>query len=130
MLTPRKAVANTDVGMETFDDIFQMDLMVNTFDYSCSDILHKQPINAKQKRRPHQLVFILYKIGYKRDMHIVQLLPELNQGGVERGTVELNRELVKRGHQSSVISLGGEQVSSIMQDGGNHYTLDVGSKPA
>ena len=74
------------------------------------------------------MVFILYKIGYKRDMHIVQLLPELNQGGVERGTVELNRELVKRGHQSSVISLGGEQVSSIMQDGGNHYTLDVGSK--
>ena len=54
-------------------------------------------------------------------MHIVQLLPELNQGGVERGTVELNRELVKRGHQSSVISLGGKQVNSIVQDGGNHY---------
>ena len=61
-------------------------------------------------------------------MHIVQLLPELNQGGVERGTVELNRELVKRGHQSSVISLGGNQVNSIMQDGGNHYTFDVCSK--
>ena len=50
-------------------------------------------------------------------MHIVQLLPELNQGGVERGTVELNRELVKRGHQSSVISLGGKQVNSIVPDG-------------
>ena len=61
-------------------------------------------------------------------MHVVQLLPELNQGGVERGTVELNRELVKRGHQSSVISLGGKQVNSIVQDGGNHYTLDVCSK--
>lgn len=61
-------------------------------------------------------------------MHIVQLLPELNQGGVERGTIELNRELVKRGHQSSVISLGGKQVNSIVQDGGNHYTLDVCSK--
>ena len=61
-------------------------------------------------------------------MHVVQLLPELNQGGVERGTVELNRELVKRGHQSSVISLGGKQVNSIIQDGGNHYTLDVCSK--
>ena len=47
------------------------------------------------------MVFIIFKIGYKRNMHIVQLLPELNQGGVERGTVELNRELVKRGHQSS-----------------------------
>lgn len=61
-------------------------------------------------------------------MHIVQLLPELNQGGVERGTVELNRELIKRGHQSSVISLSGKQVNSIVQDGGNHYTLDVCSK--
>ena len=61
-------------------------------------------------------------------MHVVQLLPELNQGGVERGTVELNRELVKRGHTSSVISFGGKQVSSIVQDGGNHYTLDVCSK--
>jgi glycosyltransferase involved in cell wall biosynthesis len=61
-------------------------------------------------------------------MHIVQLLPELNQGGVERGVVELNRELVNRGHQSTVISLGGKQVNSIVQDGGNHYTLDLCSK--
>ena len=61
-------------------------------------------------------------------MHIVQLLPELNQGGVERGTVELNRELVKRGHQSTVISAGGILSSVIQNDGGDHITLNLCSK--
>lgn len=61
-------------------------------------------------------------------MHIVQILPELNQGGVERGTVEFSRELVLRGHQSTVISAGGQQVEQIEKDGGRHITLDVCSK--
>lgn len=61
-------------------------------------------------------------------MHIVQILPELNQGGVERGTVELNRELVQRGCRSTVISGGGSQAEQIKKDGGRHITLDVCSK--
>ncbi|AQQ71316.1 Spore coat protein SA [Limihaloglobus sulfuriphilus] len=61
-------------------------------------------------------------------MKIVQLLPELNQGGVERGTVELSRELVKRGHQSIVISAGGKLARQITADGGEHITHDVCSK--
>lgn len=61
-------------------------------------------------------------------MHIVQLLPELNQGGVERGTVELNRELVKLGHQSTVVSAGGKLASVIQDDGGDHITLNLCSK--
>ena len=61
-------------------------------------------------------------------MHIVQLIPELNQGGVERGVVEFNRELVKRGHTSTVISAGGKLVADIERDGGQHITLDVCSK--
>ena len=61
-------------------------------------------------------------------MHVVQILPELNQGGVERGTVELNREFVKRGHHSTVISAGGKLVPQIEQDGGQHILLDVCSK--
>ena len=61
-------------------------------------------------------------------MHIVQILPELNQGGVERGTVELSRELVKLGHRSTVISAGGSQAAQIEADGGQHITLDVCSK--
>jgi glycosyltransferase involved in cell wall biosynthesis len=61
-------------------------------------------------------------------MRIVQLIPELNQGGVERGVIELNRELVKRGHQSIVISAGGKLAPQIDIDGGQHIQLDVCSK--
>lgn len=61
-------------------------------------------------------------------MTIVQLLPELNEGGVERGTVELSRELVRRGHQSIVISAGGKLVTQVEKEGGRHITLDVCSK--
>ncbi len=61
-------------------------------------------------------------------MKIMQILPELNQGGVERGTIELSRELVKRGHSSVVVSAGGKLSGQITQDGGKHITLDVCSK--
>ncbi len=61
-------------------------------------------------------------------MRVVQLLPELNEGGVERGVVELNRELVKRGVESIVISAGGKQAAQIDVDGGRHVRFDVVSK--
>jgi len=56
-------------------------------------------------------------------MHVVQILPALNEGGVERGTVEFSRELVKRGHRSTVISSGGKLAGQIVADGGEHITL-------
>ena len=61
-------------------------------------------------------------------MRVVQLLPELNEGGVERGVVELNRELVKRGIESIVISAGGGQARQIAIDGGKHFNFDLCSK--
>ena len=61
-------------------------------------------------------------------MRIVQVLPELNEGGVERGVVELNREYVKKGIESIVISNGGNLVDAINSDGGKHYTFDVCTK--
>jgi len=61
-------------------------------------------------------------------MRIIQLLPELNEGGVERGTMELSRELVKLGHESIVISAGGKLQEQIEQDGGKHITFDLCSK--
>ena len=56
------------------------------------------------------------------------MLPELNEGGVERGVVELNRELVKKGIESSVISAGGRLTSQIEADGGQHFKFDAASK--
>ena len=61
-------------------------------------------------------------------MRIVQLLPELNEGGVERGVVELNREYVKKDIESYVISNGGKLQSQINLDGGKHIKFDVCSK--
>jgi glycosyltransferase involved in cell wall biosynthesis len=61
-------------------------------------------------------------------MRVVQLLPELNEGGVERGVVELSRELVKRGVESVVVSAGGRLAEQIEADGGRHVAFDVASK--
>jgi len=61
-------------------------------------------------------------------MKILQLLPELNEGGVERGVVELNREFARRGMESLVISSGGKLAAQIERDGGRHIRYDVCSK--
>ncbi len=61
-------------------------------------------------------------------MKIMQLLPELNEGGVERGVVELNRELVRRGFDSVVMSAGGKLAETIEKDGGRHIIFDLCSK--
>ena len=40
----------------------------------------------------------------ERRLTVVQILPALDGGGVEQGTLEVATELVKRGHRSIVIS--------------------------
>lgn len=61
-------------------------------------------------------------------MRTLQILPALEQGGVERGVVEMNRAIVRRGWTNIVVSSGGRLVSKIESDGGVHITLDVKSK--
>ncbi len=46
-------------------------------------------------------------------MRILQVLPALNSGGVERGTVDFAREIVKLGHESIVLSNGGRMVGDL-----------------
>ncbi|WP_419769415.1 MAG: glycosyltransferase family 4 protein [Candidatus Marinarcus sp.] len=61
-------------------------------------------------------------------MRVVQLIPELNEGGVERGVVELNREFIKLGIDNIIISKGGRLVADILQDKGTFIPFDVCSK--
>lgn len=61
-------------------------------------------------------------------MRILQILPSLDDGGVERGVVDANRLYVAAGHESWVISAGGRRVAEIVRDGGHHVTLDVKGK--
>lgn len=61
-------------------------------------------------------------------LKIIQILPALESGGVERGTVEFARELVRRGHESIVISSGGGQVSRLEAEGSRHIRMPVHRK--
>jgi glycosyltransferase involved in cell wall biosynthesis len=59
---------------------------------------------------------------------ILQILPELDCGGVERGTLEVAAELVHRGHRSIVVSGPGQMVSQLVSEGSEHIDLPVGKK--
>lgn len=61
-------------------------------------------------------------------MKILQILPELNVGGVETGVLDLTRFLVEAGHKSVVVSAGGRLVDDIRSCGGVHYQLPVNKK--
>ncbi|MFC1632054.1 lipopolysaccharide heptosyltransferase II [Candidatus Omnitrophota bacterium] len=61
-------------------------------------------------------------------MKILQILPELNIGGVERGTVDLAGELIRRNHQAFVVSNGGGLVKDLEQLGAKHFNLPVHKK--
>lgn len=61
-------------------------------------------------------------------MRILQILPELNVGGVETGTVDFARYLRDHGHYPVVISNGGALAERLQQEGIKHYTLPVHKK--
>lgn len=59
---------------------------------------------------------------------ILQILPELDSGGVERGTLEVGTEIVRRGHRSLVVSGGGRMVEQLEAAGSQHFSAPVGNK--
>ena len=61
-------------------------------------------------------------------MNILQILPSLDVGGVETGTVDLARCLAARGHKAIVVSSGGRLVKELDEAGVRHYSLPVGKK--
>lgn len=61
-------------------------------------------------------------------MKVMQLLPELNSGGVERGTLEIACALVQAGHQSVVVSHGGRLVDTLQAQGSQHLKLPIHKK--
>ncbi len=59
---------------------------------------------------------------------ILQVLPELESGGVERGTIEMAGAIAKRGWGSLVASSGGSMVNKLKYAGAAHITLPLASK--
>ncbi len=59
---------------------------------------------------------------------IMQILPRLDTGGVERGTLDIASALVTAGKCSIVVSSGGTMVRELERVGALHITIPVNSK--
>lgn len=70
-------------------------------------------------------------MGIEKKYHkktILQVVPALVSGGVERGTLEIAKKIVESGNISIVVSAGGPLVNSLEQDGSLHIKMNVASK--
>ena len=61
-------------------------------------------------------------------MKILQVLPALGQGGVERGTLEIASALTAAGIPNAVASAGGRLVHALDECGTEHLLLPIDSK--
>jgi glycosyltransferase involved in cell wall biosynthesis len=61
---------------------------------------------------------------------VVQCLPALHSGGVERSTLETARALVLRGHRSIIVSAGGRLQAQAEAEGSEHFKCEIGNKSA
>lgn len=59
---------------------------------------------------------------------VMQVLPELLTGGVERGTIDIAAAIVEGGGRSIVVSAGGPMTHELKRVGAEHFELPVASK--
>ena len=59
---------------------------------------------------------------------ILQVLPALVSGGVERGTIEIAEAIAEAGFRPLVASAGGPLVAEVARVGGQHVTLPLNTK--
>ena len=59
---------------------------------------------------------------------VLQVLPSLVTGGVERGTIEIAQAIAEADGVALVVSAGGPMVSSLERVGGRHLTLPLNTK--
>lgn len=64
----------------------------------------------------------------EKKLTVLQILPALESGGVERGTLEVAHTLVQHGHRALVMSAGGRQVAPLLASGAEHFAWPVGVK--
>lgn len=64
----------------------------------------------------------------EKPLTVVQMLPDLEEGGVEWDTLDIGRFLAAHGHRSIVISAGGRMVQQLEKDHSTHITMQVGVK--
>lgn len=64
----------------------------------------------------------------KSSLTIMQLVPTMNSGGIERGTIEIADAIVKQGYKSIVVTKGGILESKLTRQGSKVINIDVAAK--
>jgi len=95
-------------------------------------LVHEQFTATNMCEKTLALYWDIYKLKISsatpESLTVMQLLPELESGGVERGTLEMGRHLVRKGHKSIVVSGGGRLVDQLEREGSKHVVKKIGSK--
>lgn len=63
-----------------------------------------------------------------KKLKVLQIVPRLDLGGVERGVADFSSYLVEKGHKSVVVSDGGRLVKELQEHGAVYYQLPVHKK--
>jgi glycosyltransferase involved in cell wall biosynthesis len=66
--------------------------------------------------------------NHKSKKTILQVVPTLVAGGVERGTIEIAKAIINSGDRSIVVSAGGPLISKIHDAGAEHFKMNVATK--
>ena len=86
-------------------------------------------MNISHKRKSkREFLKIIHFLASHPDRTICQILPSLDSGGVERGTLEIARFLTTQGQKNMVISSGGRLEADLQALGVEHVCLPVHSK--
>lgn len=64
----------------------------------------------------------------RRPLTVLQLLPALEAGGVERSTLEIAAALTRVGHRALVTSAGGRLLPALLATGARHVRMPLGRK--
>ncbi|MEO1539277.1 MAG: glycosyltransferase family 4 protein [Pseudomonadota bacterium] len=65
---------------------------------------------------------------HARPLTVLQLVPTMKSGGVERGAIEIAQALIDRGDRALIASRGGRMVAQFRRIGGEFHELDMASK--
>lgn len=84
--------------------------------------------DIRQEERPKDGPTAYPALETERITTILQVLPALSSGGVERGTIEVAQAIVEAGGRALVVSNGGSMVHELTRVGAEHIELPVHSK--
>ena len=63
-----------------------------------------------------------------KDLKILQIIPALESGGVEQGTIDVANYIASKGSTSFIASSGGKMMAQINRKQVHHITLPLHSK--